>query len=551
MLFFFSNLATINHLSPLATSKNDGISQDEINQNNPMSSVGNEKLTDYIVGEGINQTVRLYMSNISSSYNNQDYFNITAPADNTYLAYGDFNFTFQNNYTADHIIEDNESLSISQSNLVKYTYKKPTSYSNISVNPNTNLTDINFNFLTDASTGTSIVLNSSGDGTLNFTIWANFSGVNFHDVDSGLNKDFNWSDILGFHLEMTYNLSEAANVTILMKDFSDLNNPTWNNVTNTVLVNTSEVLYEYLDDMIINENLNYINPIDESCYIQFLFNRTDTSEFTTTLYDFNMESINSFELPITNESQVALEFDLRGLNSTVNGFYAWIRYLNTHDFHMENYQFNTDESYSSISINPGMNLTTGGLENLTDGNGENSFWVINSTVDGAVNFTITANFSEIASGIYQDFDRDEILNLIFHFMYNLSLNANLTINIQDTSLIWHTLYNTVEVDNASGTHEINSTLANNYYIDIANNTLIEFIFNRTDLAEFKDGTQIIAVKNRLPMLPVYIKTNTNEILHTAINKRVKGLRIEIEFGDVIDYKDRSMSLEMAYRKMFE
>ena len=72
----------------------------------------------------------------------------------------------------------------------------------------------------------------------------------------------------------------------------------------------------------------------------------------------------------------------------------------------------------------------------------------------------------------------------------------------------------------------------------------------TDLAEFKEGTQIIAVKNRLPMLPVYIKTNANKILHRAINKRDKNLRIEIEFGDVIDPKDRSMSLEQAYRKMF-
>lgn len=72
----------------------------------------------------------------------------------------------------------------------------------------------------------------------------------------------------------------------------------------------------------------------------------------------------------------------------------------------------------------------------------------------------------------------------------------------------------------------------------------------TDLAEFKEGTQIIAVKNKLPMLPVYIKTNTNEILHKAINKREKNLRIEVEFGDVIDYSDRSMSLEQAYRKMF-
>ena len=72
----------------------------------------------------------------------------------------------------------------------------------------------------------------------------------------------------------------------------------------------------------------------------------------------------------------------------------------------------------------------------------------------------------------------------------------------------------------------------------------------TDLAEFKEGTQIIALKNRLPMLPVYIKTNTNEILHRAINKREKKLRIEVVFGDVIDSSDRSMSLEQAYRKMF-
>lgn len=72
----------------------------------------------------------------------------------------------------------------------------------------------------------------------------------------------------------------------------------------------------------------------------------------------------------------------------------------------------------------------------------------------------------------------------------------------------------------------------------------------TDLVEFKEGSRIIAVKNKLPILPVYIKTNANEILHTAINKREKGLRIEIEFGDVIDYRDRSMTLEQAYRNRF-
>ena len=75
--------------------------------------------------------------------------------------------------------------------------------------------------------------------------------------------------------------------------------------------------------------------------------------------------------------------------------------------------------------------------------------------------------------------------------------------------------------------------------------------SNSDLAEFKDGSQLIAVKNKLPMLPIYIKTNANEILNTAINKREKGLRIEVEFGDVIQYRDRSMSLEQAYRSRFK
>jgi 1-acyl-sn-glycerol-3-phosphate acyltransferase len=72
-----------------------------------------------------------------------------------------------------------------------------------------------------------------------------------------------------------------------------------------------------------------------------------------------------------------------------------------------------------------------------------------------------------------------------------------------------------------------------------------------DLTEFKKGPQLIAVKNKLPILPVHIKTNANEILHTAIKKREKSLRIEIEFGDIIDYKDRTMGLEQAYRKIFD
>lgn len=72
----------------------------------------------------------------------------------------------------------------------------------------------------------------------------------------------------------------------------------------------------------------------------------------------------------------------------------------------------------------------------------------------------------------------------------------------------------------------------------------------TPLSTFKEGSQLIAVKNKLPILPIFIKTNAFEVARTAINHREKDLVIEIEFGDIIDYRDRSMPLEDRYRQMF-
>jgi len=71
----------------------------------------------------------------------------------------------------------------------------------------------------------------------------------------------------------------------------------------------------------------------------------------------------------------------------------------------------------------------------------------------------------------------------------------------------------------------------------------------TPLAEFKEGSRIIALKNRLPILPVHIKSNANEILKDAIMNRTKDLKIQIDIGDIIDYKDKT-SLEENYRKQF-
>ncbi|NQY20710.1 MAG: 1-acyl-sn-glycerol-3-phosphate acyltransferase [Campylobacteraceae bacterium] len=92
--------------------------------------------------------------------------------------------------------------------------------------------------------------------------------------------------------------------------------------------------------------------------------------------------------------------------------------------------------------------------------------------------------------------------------------------------------------------------------EVVNSGLSIFIFpegtrNKTDssLSEFKEGARVIALKNRLPMLPVYIRTNVNEVLKEAIENRTKNLTIEIEIGDIIEYKDKT-PLEENYRRIF-
>lgn len=72
----------------------------------------------------------------------------------------------------------------------------------------------------------------------------------------------------------------------------------------------------------------------------------------------------------------------------------------------------------------------------------------------------------------------------------------------------------------------------------------------TPISSFKEGARIIALKNRIPILPVYIRTNTNTVLKEAINIREKKLMIDIEIGIIIDYKDKT-PLEDNYRNIFD
>ena len=70
------------------------------------------------------------------------------------------------------------------------------------------------------------------------------------------------------------------------------------------------------------------------------------------------------------------------------------------------------------------------------------------------------------------------------------------------------------------------------------------------LGEFQGGARIIAIKNRLPMLPVYIRTHADDALKTSLecDGTIKQT-IELEVGNLIDYKDKT-PLQESFKKQF-
>jgi len=75
--------------------------------------------------------------------------------------------------------------------------------------------------------------------------------------------------------------------------------------------------------------------------------------------------------------------------------------------------------------------------------------------------------------------------------------------------------------------------------------------NKTDkqLTAFKEGSRIIALKNRLPILPLYIRSNADEVLGNALDDSGLKQEVTVVVGDLIDYKEK-INLEVRYREMF-
>jgi 1-acyl-sn-glycerol-3-phosphate acyltransferase len=69
------------------------------------------------------------------------------------------------------------------------------------------------------------------------------------------------------------------------------------------------------------------------------------------------------------------------------------------------------------------------------------------------------------------------------------------------------------------------------------------------LGKFKEGSRIIAMKNRLPILPVYIEQNADEILRKSMREGLKDQEISIVIGKEISYRTKG-DLETLYKEEF-
>lgn len=74
--------------------------------------------------------------------------------------------------------------------------------------------------------------------------------------------------------------------------------------------------------------------------------------------------------------------------------------------------------------------------------------------------------------------------------------------------------------------------------------------SKEPLAPFKEGSRIIALKNRLPILPVYIVQSADEILRKSMKEGLKDQEITIVIGEEIPYKSKG-DLQTLYKETFE
>ncbi|MFX0026088.1 MAG: hypothetical protein ACFE8M_06710 [Candidatus Hermodarchaeota archaeon] len=292
------------------------------NQEENFPSSSNGYLSDYYIADsGDPQDVRIYATNDSNAIDNVQYFEIPSLSDtNTaYLSYGSFNFTFQNNYTTDYTLENTNALDAR--NFIDFDYESDkSSITENKGNIHPGDLPVDFDDLVDDNPNTYIRFNAS-NGIINFTVAVNFTGASFLSGSPSIYLNFNRTFILGLINSFTLRSTLDTHLTLKMFDISD---STWKNVTKPIFINSS---FQDFEKKLINQNLNFIDHSNVN-YLQFYFERSTAEEYIVYLAELDIFATYGFDLEITNNNYIALEFDLKGKKSTVNGFYAWIRTLN-------------------------------------------------------------------------------------------------------------------------------------------------------------------------------------------------------------------------------
>lgn len=247
-LIFITNLQILTNLN---LEENNNFEDKEI-ETLPLSS----DIDDTIIGAGDDQNVRIYTSNMSENTNdNQEYFEIPSlSSEEMYLTSGDFNFTFQNNYTTEYIIEDDSALYAED--FISYTFNPSTTYSELQEPINNGIVyEGDFGDLTDINDNTYYRIGAVS-GIINFTIDAGYTGR----LSTYYNLPFNRSKILGFIPAMRLSANQDANLTIRMYDDFHSN---WVTVVEGISIEGDSTI-RTIENRLINTNLNFIDSTDLS-----------------------------------------------------------------------------------------------------------------------------------------------------------------------------------------------------------------------------------------------------------------------------------------------
>ncbi len=399
LFILHSLIMTPNNLS---YQKNDTYIEYPFNDKKDNPSMSQTDLDNPIYGDGLNQTVRAYMNNISTSTMTNGSFNITAPNLYSKLTAGEFNFTFDQNYNTTYEIENDVAY-----NLPFPIATFPFDNATLNLISGNNISGSILEMIDDpiANPNTFWKANSTSN-IINFTIT-----VNFTKNSDPVGFYFNYLNISKIYVDFTVNLTENVNLSVKIWDRFE---NTWKNISSNVFINSSDTNKKTINLDIFNENTRFINETG-NCIFQFYF-KNNTNNYNLSFYNFDASASSVFELPITDQSYVALEFDLRG-DATVYGFQAWIRALNlsadlNSKLNISLYRANSTVQRSQITgdTSPAENILIK-PEIFID-----SIEILNYTDDSIVNFSFTTPITNLNVSNYFFIIKSNISTDAFHLM---------------------------------------------------------------------------------------------------------------------------------------